>query len=136
MLLVEHYVGPSDIHGLGVFSKSSIKKGELVWQAHHMIDREIPRAALSGLPPHVAEKIKTHAEYLPSVDAFRLAADGDYFMNHSDDPNLIDAGEEMFSARDIAAGEELLCDYRSVRVLTFHPDEHLQINQMKASEVG
>jgi hypothetical protein len=43
-------------------------------------------------------------------------------MNHSDNPNLVDGGEKMFAARDIAIGDELTCDYRIVKVATFHPD--------------
>ena len=132
MLTVEHFVAPSEVHGLGVFSKHFIPQGALVWQAHPILDREITRAELDGLPDHVVRKIMTHAEYLPNRDIFRLAADGDYFMNHADEPNIADAGDTMYAARDIAPGEELLCDYRAVRVVAFDPDAQSAIHQIAA----
>lgn len=133
MLVVEHFVAPSAVHGLGVFSKNFVPKGALVWRVHPVIDREIHRTELNDLPPHVVQNIQTHAEYLPSRDVFRLGADGGYFMNHSDDPNLIDAGESMFAARDISAGDELFCDYRLVRVVAFDPDEQSTPSLMVAA---
>ncbi len=42
------------------------------------------------------------------------AIDKSYFLNHSDDPNLMtyDDGESFVASRDIAPGEELTADYR------------------------
>ncbi|PKM07970.1 MAG: hypothetical protein CVV14_06225 [Gammaproteobacteria bacterium HGW-Gammaproteobacteria-4] len=34
------------------------------------------------------------------------------YMNHSDTPNLIEVDGCNYTARDIAEGEELTCDYR------------------------
>jgi uncharacterized protein len=133
LLVIEHYVAPSTVHGLGVFTKHFIPKGSLVWRFHRVIDREITRADLEGLPEHVVESIKTHAEYLPSRDVFRLGGDGDYYMNHSDEPNVLDRGVSAFAARDICAGEELLCDYRTVRVAAFDPDEQAPSSSLVAS---
>jgi SET domain-containing protein len=133
LLVVEHFVAPSAVHGLGVFSKHFVPKGALVWRVHPAIDREIHRTELNDLPLHVVQKIQTHAEYLPSRDVFRLGADGDYFMNHSDDPNLIDAGESMYAARDILAGDELFCDYRLVRVVAFEAEAQSTQSVMVAS---
>ena len=87
-----------------------------------MIDRVIPVADLNGIPNHAIKCIEKHAEYLPQLNAVRIAADGAYFMNHSDDPNLDDQGDEMFALRDIQAGEELHSDYRQTLVLAFDPD--------------
>jgi len=41
------------------------------------------------------------------------AIDKSYFLNHSDEPNMMtpDGGETLIAARDIAAGEELTTDY-------------------------
>lgn len=122
MLVVEHFVAPSSVHGLGVFSRNDISSGALVWVAHPSLDREIPRSELESFPQHVAENIRRHAEYLPDKDVLRLSADGTYYMNHGDNPNLRDAGDAVYAARDIFAGEELLCDYRVVKVLAFDPD--------------
>lgn len=122
LLLIEHYVAPSSIHGLGVFASSFVAKGTKVWVFHPAIDRIIPVSELAGLPDHVVERIKTHAEYLPRLDAFRLSADGDYYLNHCDNPNLENQDDELFAHRDIEAGEELLFDYRQTIMVSFYPD--------------
>lgn len=122
LLLIEHYVAPSAIHGLGVFAAGFVPKGTKVWVFHPAIDHAVPVFELDGLPDHVIERIETHSEFLADRAVFRLSADGAYFMNHGDDPNLSDQGEEMFARRDIQHGDELLCDYRQTVVVAFDPD--------------
>lgn len=122
MLLIEHFVAASPVHGLGVFSAQFVPKGMQVWIAHPAIDREICLSELESLPSHVVKLIETHSEYLPGKNLFRLSADGGYYMNHSDDPNLVDRGDEMFADRDIQPSEELFCDYRIAKVIAFDPD--------------
>lgn len=119
MLLVEHFIGPSSIHGLGVFTAKAIRKCELVWEFNPIIDRVINSDDLIDLPPHVVAMIYKRAEYFPSTGSFVLATDGDAFMNHSNTPSLLDHGTRMYAARDLEAGEELTCDYRHVRVVCF-----------------
>jgi len=122
LLLIEHYVAPSSIHGLGVFAASFVAKGTKVWVFHPAVDRVIPVSELAELPDHVIERLEAHSEYLPWCHSLRVAADGDYYMNHSDDPNLEDNGDKVFARRDIHIGEELQCDYRQTVVLAFDPD--------------
>jgi uncharacterized protein len=122
LLLIEHYVAPSPVHGLGVFSRHFVPAGTLVWAAHPIIDREISPAEMDSLPPHVVALIQIHSEYLADKKLFRLSADGAAYMNHADDPNLLDRGDEMVARRDIRAGDELFCDYRIAKVMAFDPD--------------
>lgn len=124
MLLVDHCVAKSKIHGLGVFAKENIKEGAIVWRFNPVIDREIPYDAISDLPVHSRRQIMNHASFIPNRNIFLLGCDGDYFMNHSDDPSLMDDGEMMFATRDIAIGEELTCDYRVVKVMGFDPERN------------
>jgi SET domain-containing protein len=124
MLLTDHYISKSEIHGMGVFSAEFIKAGAVVWVYNCVLDIKIQEDKLVGLPEHVIARIKTHAEYFPAERHFILGTDGDYYMNHSDDPNLLDGGDKMFASRDISIGEELTCDYRIVKVATFDPDTH------------
>ena len=107
--------------------------GTKVWEFHPVIDRVIPAGDLVGLPRHVIERIEAHSEYLPERSAFRLSADGDYYLNHCDDPNLKDHEGEMFAQRDIQAGEELHYDYRQTVVVAFDPDTGLRHWQFKLS---
>ena len=129
MLLIRHFIAPSPIHGLGCFSSVKVSKGEKVWEFHPIIDRIISLADLSTLPDHVAEKVQIHAEFMPDAGIFRLAADGAFFMNHADDPNLEDFGDWMVARRDIEIGEEITCDYRIVKVWSF-PIEGLNTTEI------
>jgi uncharacterized protein len=121
LLLIEHFVAPSPVHGLGVFSSGFVPAGTKVWIFHPLIDREIPKGDLSDLPPHVVSLIERHAEYFPEREIFRLSGDGDHFMNHADSPNIEDRVDEMFACKDIHSGEELFIDYRAIKVLVFEP---------------
>ena len=122
MLLIEHFVAPSSVDGLGVFAGCDVAKGTKVYEFHPLIDREIAEVQLDQFPAHIVAIVKRHSSYIEDRRVFRLSADGDHYMNHSDDPNVEDCGDEMFACRDIRAGEELLCDYRATRVMTFDPD--------------
>lgn len=63
--------------------------------------------------------VQRHAEFLPEAGIFLLSADGDFFINHSDDPNIEDHGAYSVARKDIQVGEELTMDYRIVRVVAF-----------------
>jgi uncharacterized protein len=112
MLLIEHFVGPSKIHGLGVFSRQQVRKGTLIWEFNPLIDLKISRGDLLGLPDHTQNWIVGRVEYYPSGDFFVLGADGDQFMNHSDEPNPHSDGLLGFSTQEILEGEEITCRYR------------------------
>lgn len=122
MLLIEHYVAPSAVHGLGVFSTGFVPAGAKVWTFNPIIDREIAQSDLLDLPPHIVVLIERHAQYKAERGVFLLSGDGDHFMNHADDPNIDDHGADMFARRDIQPSEELFCDYRVTKVLAFDPD--------------
>ncbi|WP_223639731.1 SET domain-containing protein-lysine N-methyltransferase [Rhodobacter sp. TJ_12] len=117
---MNHYVSQSPIHGLGVFTKEPIRKGDTVWRYDPMFDVDIPASALALFPEEAVETVLHHAEYIPHLQLFRLGNDGDMFMNHADRPSLIDCGEEMIAAADLEAGAELTCDYAHVCVLGYH----------------
>jgi hypothetical protein len=128
MLVIPHYVAPSPIHGLGCFASANAKIGEKVWEFHPIIDRVISESDLSALPDHIVKLVHTHAEFLPETSVFRLAADGDFFMNHSDDPNFEDFGDYALARKDISVGDEITWDYRIVRVWSFPFDlPHVEV---------
>jgi uncharacterized protein len=122
VLTVDHVVQPSPIHGLGVFTREAARKGQVLWRFNPLIDREIAFADLLNLPLHAITQVLRHSEFVESRNTFILASDGDYYMNHADDPTLIDDGNVMYAAQNLEVGAELTCDYRIVRVLGFHPD--------------
>jgi len=121
VLLVRYYVSESPIHGLGLFLAEPVRARQLVWRYEPTFDTEIPERLLDYLLDPYVETVRHNAEYLTERGVFRLGNDGDIFMNHSDQPTLIDMGDEMFAAKDLGPGDELTCDYRSVHVLGFKP---------------
>jgi len=113
MLLVKASLKPSAIHGLGCFTEEHITKGQLVWVYDERIDVRIRESELPNLPEPVQEFLHYYG-YMEMFEGERiivLCGDHSKHMNHADEPNLLDAGQQNFAARDIEIGEELTCDY-------------------------
>ena len=113
MMLVPTYVAPSEIEGVGVFAAEAISAGTRIWQLEPQLDRLIPAADVAGLPPVLQEFVERYSYPYPHDPSLLIVeVDNGRFMNHADAPNTIfsdpDAG---FTLRDIAAGEELTCNY-------------------------
>lgn len=119
MLLVKASIRPSPIHGLGCFAEEPIRKGQVVWQFDPRLDVVIPYDALGTFPQPVQDFLNMYGYVTLRGDSKVIVLCGDHakHMNHSDAPNCVDAfvdGVEVnIAARDIAAGEELTCDYYS-----------------------
>jgi SET domain-containing protein len=101
---IDLYADSSGIHGLGVFSRTPIKKGDLVIECQGILrhrDEVIDgmRALQIGPDTYLAEDPEH-----PQLDDF---------INHSCVANLgfIDGSPKLYALRDIAAGEELFWDY-------------------------
>lgn len=115
LLLVRTYIAPSPIEGIGVFAMDPIRAGQAIW-------RFVPGFDLL-LPPDFLHQgdIKWITKYTQTCEItgmLLLCADNMRFMNHSDNPNvnstkpLFHGSQTDDALRDIAAGEELTCDYR------------------------
>ena len=98
-------------------------KGRKIWRFEPDFDVEIPAEVLDRLEEDCRDIVLHCAEYFDDREVFRLGNDADIFMNHSNQPNLLDLGNTLVAARDIAAGEELTCDYRTVHVVGYRPSE-------------
>lgn len=114
MMLVPCYLAASEIEGLGVFSRETIKRGQLIWRFDPRIDRMISLDSFTNADERLSEFLKRYT-YIPPYDTNVCILDGDEgrYMNHSETPNTdfsgIDAG---YALEDIPAGMELTCDYR------------------------
>ncbi len=113
MLLIQTYVAPSAIEGVGVFAAEAIAEGALIWRLDPAFDRLIRYENVAHLPA----TFRTFAErygypYPHDPSSLVLELDNGRFMNYSKTPNTCftdpDAG---YALRTIEAGEELTCDY-------------------------
>ncbi len=116
MMLVRTRVAPSDIHGMGLFAVEFIPRGTPIWRFEPGFDREFTPEQFSGLPSEAQAHLRWFAYMDRESGAWVLSGDYACFMNHSLDPNTgapVGATPPIVTVarRDIAAGEELTCDY-------------------------
>jgi uncharacterized protein len=103
-------VGPSPIHGRGLFAAEAIARGEVVCvKGGHVFDR----GRLEELAPRLGPAEIQIAEDLFIGPVEEAEREGSMiFSNHSCEPNIGVRGEITFVAlRDIGAGEELTHDW-------------------------
>lgn len=116
MLLVKSFLKFSDIHGVGCFTAEDISAGQIVWKLDPILDVEIEADKIDTYPPAIKSFLQMYAygQVTGLKKTFILCGDHARHMNHSENPNLIEAGDgSNIAARDIKAGEELTCDYNA-----------------------
>ena len=109
MMTVRVRLGISPIHGIGVFAVDPIPRGTVTWRLSQW-DQQFSDTDLAAMDPAARECIAHHI--YRHDDRWVLCFDAGRFMNHDDQPNT-DASSPVINTatRDIAAGEELTCDY-------------------------
>jgi hypothetical protein len=117
MFLVPTVVAPSPIHGFGVFTPLPIPAGTVIWEFTPGVDMEFTADQVAAFPDHYRDRIEMYS-YVNDEGVYILCGDQARFMNHADTPNCDDSGTVTRAIRDLAAGEELTCDYRSFDRLT------------------
>jgi hypothetical protein len=117
MLLVKTRIGPSAIHGIGIFAAEEIAEGTHIWVFHPGFDQRYDLADIRGLPSTCARQLLHYGYVNPASGHLVVCLDDARFFNHSDAPNTeeLDDGLEgiTVASRRIAAGEELTYDYLS-----------------------
>lgn len=111
MFRVPTFLGPSSIHGFGVFTAGPLPGGTLLWEFTPGVDRALREEELQAFPASWREWFERYC-YLNDEGLYIFCGDNARFMNHSGTPNCDDSGVLTVTLRDIAAGEELTCDYR------------------------
>lgn len=113
MLLVRTFAGPSAIEGVGVFAADPIAKGTLVWRYDPAFDRLVPASWLETADEIMREFLIRYAYPAPDDPSqLVIEIDNGRLMNHSKSPNTdFTAIRSGIAIRDIAAGEEIVCDY-------------------------
>ncbi len=110
MLRIKAAIGPSRIHGLGLFADQRIQKGALVsaWDAG--FDREFSQEEVGKLSP-IARDFIDDFGWTTEEGKIRVSMDHGRYTNHSKDANLEVRDGGTFALRDIESGEELVEDY-------------------------
>ena len=112
MLRVPTFVAPSSIQGVGLFTAVPLRKGTVVWEFQPDVDWKIPAADVERFPEPYRSWLLRYL-YREPDGTYVLCGDNGKYMNHSFEPNCDDGnGPCTVAKRDIAAGEELTCDYR------------------------
>lgn len=111
MLRVPTYLARSTIHGYGVFSSAPIARGAVIWEYDDGMDWKLSEEEMATLPDSLKPQLNAWT-YRADDGSYVLCSDSAKFMNHSSEPNCHDPQDYLtVAARDIAAGEELTCDY-------------------------
>lgn len=114
MFLIRTRVGPSPIHGVGVFAVDPVSVGTVVWRYDPAFDRIVTVEEMAGAPPAFRAYLDAYAYPAADLDgATLLCCDHAKFLNHSDRPNTEERPFISVAARPIAEGEEITCDYGS-----------------------
>ena len=118
MLLVKTTIGPSKIHGIGLFATEFIAKGTMIWDLHAGFDLELTIEQLNSLPEIARDTLMFYC--YPDGKYFVICLDDARHMNHSENPNTGNHETGTIAIRDIHSGEEITCDYQEVYDSTDH----------------
>ncbi len=113
MLIVPTYVGPSEIEGVGIFATEFIPAGTDIWLLDERFDHIVPTADIRTMPPALSTMMERYGYPHMTRPGYTVVEfDNGRFMNHSDEPNTnFTQPDRGWTIRDVAAGEELTCDY-------------------------
>ena len=113
MFIIQTYVAPSPIHGIGVFAGENIAAGQPIWQFAPGLDLVVPLETIAAAPKAFQDYMEMYAYFSPQLAGGTvLSCDHAKFLNHSDQPNTAIRGHTTLAERPIRKGEEITCDYR------------------------
>ena len=119
MLCVETKIGPSKIHGIGLFAAEFIPKGTVVWRFTPGFDARFTAQQILRLPAAVQIYLTCYAWKSKKSGLYCLASDGAKHFNHSNTPNCRSRYEPeepevvTRAVKNIRVGTEITDDYAS-----------------------
>jgi SET domain-containing protein len=117
MMMVETELKPSLIHGIGVFLREPAQRGQLIWRFDSRVDRVYTEEEIASLPEGMQRFLHTYSTWHAATALWVLCGDNGRHFNHSETPNTISnaiAFGEDIAATDLAVGDELTSDYRTI----------------------
>ncbi len=118
MMRLRTGVAPSTIHGMGLFTVEPVLKGTPVWRFEPGFDHDFSPERFAALPPLARDHTRWFC-FVSKVDGHViLSGDHACFINHSPKNNTGAPPNPQplvttIALRDLAAGEEITCDYWS-----------------------
>lgn len=101
--------------GYGVFATRAIPRGTIVWILCRF-DRILSAAEVADLP-EAYQRIVGRYGYIAGDGQYVLCWDHGRYVNHSCDPAMLGVGAELeVAVRDIAAGEQITCEYGGLNI--------------------
>ncbi len=119
MLLVKTTIGPSKIHGIGLFADEFIPKGTSIWKFTPGFDLKFTKEQIDSFSSPLKEYLDMYCWISKKSKLYCFSSDNGKYFNHSKTPNVLSAyyddEEEVVTKaiRDIEIGEEILDDYNS-----------------------
>lgn len=115
-MLVKTYLGQSGIEGVGLFAAEPIHKDTVIWRFNPIVDQKLTEEQIASIAQPGQELIRKYTYRHRITNLYILCADDMRFMNHSSQPNCLDIlypvePDITIALKDIAAGEEMTCDY-------------------------
>lgn len=113
MFFINLELKPSKVHGLGLFTHESIKRGTAVYRHDSKLDIILTATMFVRLDQRDQAFILHYGGIDKRLRRYRLPYDNLRFLNHSDSPNVDydEATDQIIALRDISPGEEILQDY-------------------------
>lgn len=117
MIVVAHYVAPSAIAGLGLFTAAPLAAGETIYRFDSRFTFVLSDAEVEAMPAATRARLANYVYRGKGAhrlaDASYYCADDSRFMNHSSTPNTrwVEATESYVTTEALAAHSELTCDY-------------------------
>lgn len=110
MLFIKTKIGPSKIHGIGLFSCQSIDKGTLIFRESEFTII-FTKEQYESFPDIQKHFLDVYGYFEDGV--WKCSLENERFINHSDNPNTISIGGELFAEKSIGIDEELTVNYNS-----------------------
>ncbi len=115
MMLIRTKVAPSGIHGMGLFVIEFTPQGTPIWRFQPGFDHDFSPEEYAALPALAREHTRWFC-FMRADGHVILSGDHACFINHSPNPNTGAPPQPAspvttIALRDIAAGEEITCNY-------------------------